>query len=990
MQVGAAQAGAAQTTAANADASAKRNIQTNGSNLLIVIDQEQTELKDWLSEKTMLMPIKVFVKGAAAETDAFIDGNAIQDLPSSPLEAADLIKAQCSGSDQVLILSKDASKEELAYFFKWYKGTKSSDKEAVTAFSSAVQKGFLQRVLLFFLNLLYGLRLKGVPMPFVLLPDKLVNAQVLYGQSLNKYAFLGHQTNINGQAKEVLLPVNDAALSIKEFVNVKLAYFKYLFYRRFGQPAQEIKHTATWSASLRDGNFGLYNLLYHAVLFVSIFLFPLLSFDYGITWDEPVLSEYAEDILKYYASDGENKEVFDMTKHARNATVHYSASFDVIAAVLHKYISPFGIYETRHLLNALMGVLAILFSARIGRELGSWRMGLLVAVFMLLSPRYFGHSMNNPKDIPFLLGYAAGLFYMIRFFKQLPNPTPTTLLWLTVSMAFMISVKIGGLIIVGLFGLFSGIYWLGEGVLTSWKKATGRLPKYFAYLVGIVLGSYFLGIWFWPWGYEKPFENPLLSLTEFTNFRFLITYELFEGERINMDSPPWYYTFKWIGITAPIFVLVGFLVSFARLIANKNFSKRAFQLMLLFAFLFPVVYTIVQNSTLYSGWRHLMFVYVPMVVLAASGWEWIMNIKQKWVPLVAALAIILLAVSPLYWIVKNHPNQYVYFNELTGGVNGAYKEYETEYWCNSMKQAVEWLIENEELGKEKIRVAANFEITTAQYFANKYPERIQMLWTRENEKYKQKWDYAFFGTRGMPKQLIEASFPPKGTIHTIKADTVPLIAIVKSKNDYIAQAFKLRGENKRNEALELAEKAVDFEPNNVEAQRIKGMLLIDLNQNDEAIRTLSKVISLNPDDFVAYTLAGIAYNRKKQYENAIRLFNKSIELKVNNTSGYLNRGRSYMALKNFNQALENFQEAAKYDNGRNPRIYVEASIALLQQGMANPQIKRNRFELAIRNMKLALEMNPNQKDVYRNLVFAYRELGDEANAARYQKMLQGN
>jgi len=295
-----------------------------------------------------------------------------------------------------------------------------------------------------------------------------------------------------------------------------------------------------------------------------------------------------------------------------------------------------------------------------------------------------------------------------------------------------------------------------------------------------------------------------------------------------------------------------------------------------------------------------------------------------------------------------------------------------------------------ELGKEKIRVAANFEITTAQYFANKYPERIQMLWTRENEKYKQKWDYAFFGTRGMPKQLIEASFPPKGTIHTIKADTVPLIAIVKSKNDYIAQAFKLRGENKRNEALELAEKAVDFEPNNVEAQRIKGMLLIDLNQNDEAIRTLSKVISLNPDDFVAYTLAGIAYNRKKQYENAIRLFNKSIELKVNNTSGYLNRGRSYMALKNFNQALENFQEAAKYDNGRNPRIYVEASIALLQQGMANPQIKRNRFELAIRNMKLALEMNPNQKDVYRNLVFAYRELGDEANAARYQKMLQGN
>ena len=954
-------------------------VQTNSNALLVVIEEQQNDLKDWLSEKEKTGPIEFAVLS---------DIPATQNLSSEPEQAILQIKNDHEQTNHVLLVAKNTTKEELDNFFNWYKKANTSEHQKGYIFSTGVQKGFLQRLVLFFINLLYGLGLKGKPTSFALFPKSMLDGSMLYGQNLSGFAFTAYLSDKSPYMEEVVLPNVGASLSFKDFVLQKLAYFKFFFYKRISQPIKEINNDKALLTSLKHGNHGAYNLLYHGLLLFAFILFPLLSFDYGITWDEPVLSEYAEDILKFYASDGENREVFDMTKHARNATVHYSASFDVIAALLHKYISPFGIYETRHLLNALMGVLAILFSARIGRELGSWRMGALVAIFMLLSPRYFGHSMNNPKDIPFLLGYAAGLYYMIRFFKQLPNPTPTTLLWLTFSMAFMISVKIGGLIIVGLFGLFCGVYWLGEGITHSWKKATSHLPKYLAYLVGIIIVSYLLGIWFWPWGYEKPFENPLLSLTEFTNFRFLITYELFEGERINMDSPPWYYTFKWIGITAPLFVLIGFVFSLL-VFAKKSLGKRAFQLMLIFAFLFPIVYTIVQNSTLYSGWRHLMFVYVPLVVLAASGWEWLINLEKKWIPTLATVLILLLATKPLYWIVKNHPNQYVYFNELTGGINGAYKEYETEYWCNSMKQAVEWLIENEEFGEEKIRIAANFEITTAQYFANKYPEKIQMLWTRENEKYKEKWDYAFFGTRGMPKQLIEASFPPKGTIHMIKADTVPLLAIVKSENDYIAQAFKLRGENKRNEALELAEKAVAFEPNNVEAQRIKGMLLIDLNKNDEAIRTLSKVIALNPDDFVAYTLAGIAYNRKKQYEDAIRLFNKSIELKVNNTSGYLNRGRAYMALKNLNLALENFQEAAKYDNGRNPRIYVEASIALLQQGLANPNIKRNRFELAIRNMKLALQMNPNQKDVIQNLVYAYRELGDESNAQKYQQMLQG-
>lgn len=928
--------------------------------------------------------LKVFVLGELTE---YVEN--VHSVSENPEIAINEIKAICSeqGDVDCLLINSEFDKEKFDHINKWYHHHK--QKSDALYFVEKLPNGFLQKLLLVIINLLYGLNLKGTAIPYTLINSKALNAFDLYDYPSGDYNYISQLRGNHPEAAEVLLTDAQSEIKFSDIVSIKLAYFKKLFFEKFLLPIKQIKQDKSGVSGLKNGNHGLYNLAYHLILFLAFIIIPLLSFDYGITWDEPVLVEYADDIIKYYSSGGENKEVFDMKKHARNATMHYSASFDVMAAVLAK-VSPFGIYETRHLLNALMGVLAIMFTARIGKELGSWRIGLIAALFMILSPRYFGHSMNNPKDIPFLLGYAASLLYMIRFFKQLPAPSPATLLWLTVSMAFMISVKIGGLIVIGLFGVFSGAYWLYEGISQSWKKATGHLPKYVLYLVVIIFFSYFLGIWFWPFGYEKPFENPIISLTEFTNFRFLITYELFEGERINMDSPPWYYTFKWIGISVPLFVLAGFVLSLLPTLFKKGTSQKGILLMMFFGFFFPIIYTIIQNSTLYSGWRHLMFVYVPMIVLAAAGWNYLINLDKKWMPVAATVMVVGLFIKPAYWMVKNHPNEYVYFNEFVGGINGAYKHYETEYWCNSMKQATEWLIENGNLSEEeKTRVAANFEINSAQYYANKYPERVQILWTRENEKYKEKWDYAFFGTRGMPQALIEASFPPKGTIHMIKADTVPLLAIVKREHDYIAEAFDLRDAGKRQEALEMAEKAVEFDPQNVEGQRIKGMLQIDLNINDDAIKTLSKVIQLNPDDFVAYTLAGIAYNRKKDYEAAIRLFNKSIELKVNNSSGYLNRGRSYMALKKYNLALENFEEAAKYDNGRNPRIFVEASIALLQQGLDNPQIKNNRFQLAIRNMHRALEMNPNQRDVYQNLVYAYKEIGDEANAMKYMNILEG-
>jgi hypothetical protein len=45
-------------------------------------------------------------------------------------------------------------------------------------------------------------------------------------------------------------------------------------------------------------------------------------------------------------------------------------------------------------------------------------------------------------------------------------------------------------------------------------------------------------------------------------------------------------------------------------------------------------------------------------------------------------------------IITYHPYQLSYFNELVGGIKGAYGKYDMDYWGISQKKAVQWVNEN--------------------------------------------------------------------------------------------------------------------------------------------------------------------------------------------------------------------------------------------------------------------------------------------------------
>ena len=81
--------------------------------------------------------------------------------------------------------------------------------------------------------------------------------------------------------------------------------------------------------------------------------------------------------------------------------------------------------------------MGIFFTGLLAREAGSWRTGLIGLLILTFSPYFFGHAMNNPKDIPFASSFVMSLYFIVRYLKQLPKPSTAVIFQLILSIAFV-------------------------------------------------------------------------------------------------------------------------------------------------------------------------------------------------------------------------------------------------------------------------------------------------------------------------------------------------------------------------------------------------------------------------------------------------------------------------------------------------------------------------------------------------------------------------
>ena len=356
----------------------------------------------------------------------------------------------------------------------------------------------------------------------------------------------------------------------------------------------------------------------------------------------------------------------------------------------------------RHLCTFLVcfgGLVSVYQLAR--RRFDDWRLGLLAALWLLLSPRMFAESFYNDKDAVFMALFAMATNTGVRL---LLRPTAGRAIWHAVACAITIDVRIMGILLplatVGLLG------WRGVRGEVRWARLAGIVAGYLALLVLLVVAL-------WPYLWVAPLDNFLAAFEHMKTFRWggVVFYG---GEFILATELPWHYAPVWLLITTPpLYVAAGLLGlglvawhlgrQYWRLWATEQGMQ---DVLFLALFVGPLLAVILFHSVLYDGWRQLYFVYPAFLLLGLRGWVAAAQWRPRWLAwprvLYAGTALSLLATAAQ--MVRDHPLQNVYFSALAGP--DVAHRYELDYWGLGYRQDVEYVARHDDRPHIKLHAKA--------------------------------------------------------------------------------------------------------------------------------------------------------------------------------------------------------------------------------------------------------------------------------------------
>lgn len=675
--------------------------------------------------------------------------------------------------------------------------------------------------------------------------------------------------------------------------------------------------TAKKSATAQAANTLAENPIYKKAFWIVIGLLAIvmswLSTSTGINADDRWQIAKSKAIVAYYYTFGQDTSIYRTYEQSQALIAqygpekakelgfdkwvpdpdklrYYGGFFELTTGVINDLLGnedefSWSYINVRHIFNALLGVLCIMFAGLLAVEFLGWRAALFTAIILALSPNFFGHSLMNPKDIPFAFGYLMTVYFLVRFIRTLPEVNWKIVAGLVAAIAITLNIRAGGLLLIVYTVFFSLAFYFFQAYIKKDKRFADnkKLAKVVAALGLVSVAGYFLGIIFWPFGLSNPLTATFEALELLTNYEVNIR-QLFDGVQIMSEELPWYYLPKYLVITNPFILHLGLMLFLVLLI--KYFKQLDWQLLafLLFVTLFPVFYILYKNSNVYNGWRHILFVYPLLVVFAASGWELLLRtLNVKWGAYAVGGAIALLLLMPAVWMASNHPYYYTYFNQLAGGTGEAYKKYETDYWMLGVREVSLKLYEQEKLAAspKKIIIGTNCYYPTMVYFGILNKENIEVQYIRDGEKWQKPWDYGiYYNGYVSPYMLQNGMFPPSSSIIVAKAAGAPLCAVIKRQDTFDIQAYDLMAKQAYAEAAQAFAKAVQTRNHEYDLFRDMGFCYLNLNDLPNAIAALSKAVSFNPDDFASNYYLGVAYVQgpKPNIGMAANYLNKALEI----------------------------------------------------------------------------------------------------------------
>lgn len=427
-------------------------------------------------------------------------------------------------------------------------------------------------------------------------------------------------------------------------------------------------------------------------LFVLMTLIGLIATpDYGMPWDEELEIRTLGSNVREYVSlfKGKDSEPYQSSTgipfpdYLLNPDMDHgqSAYYPLTPALFADY-GPNGprtlmlIWHGYTFLIFMAAVLGLYFVCKF--LMGDWKYGLLGSLFLFLSPRFFAEGHYNSKDMVVMsfviLLIAAGI-------KLIESRRFSSALIFAFVAAIATNMRVTALFMFGLLGL---LYLVDLTVKREWNARNLQvgLTAVFSFL----LISYLIT----PAAWRTPLDYIAYVIRRSSNFADWPGVVYFQGY-VHRPVPSSYIP-TMIALTTPNLILVltllghiSAIADFFRGLIRKTLTRETHYLIICIIFIWTfLLFAIIRQPILYNSWRHLYFLYGPMLILAVAAVRFLVRRAKGKLKLlvVAAVALQLLVCAILIGI--SHPFQYVYYNPLAG--KDPAQKYEFDYWNVSQTQ----------------------------------------------------------------------------------------------------------------------------------------------------------------------------------------------------------------------------------------------------------------------------------------------------------------
>lgn len=415
-----------------------------------------------------------------------------------------------------------------------------------------------------------------------------------------------------------------------------------------------------------------------------------LTFDqHGISNDEYVQHTYGQLLLDWYRTGFKDDDAF----HYRNLYL-YGGLFDLVAAWLQPH-TLLWVWDLRHLLSALFGLLGFYGVVQYAKLLGGSRLAWLTMLGLFLTSAWSGAMFTHTKDVPFATCMLWALYATAWVIRDMEQVRAKYIVLLGLAVGGALGLRVGGAFAV--IYLFVLVVWR---ILSDYQQyQTPILMRCWRMLLVLlpagVMAFIFMAIC-WPWSVIEA-DNLLEAAQSFSHFDFSMQ-TIANGVVYNISDVPRSYLFQYLAVKLPEVVLLGLLglpllgLLNARVKHNSAPTQRVALITLCVGIFFPLLFVIEDRPALYNGVRHFTFL-LPLIVLLGSWslltiWQRLSLVVGQWrrwvAPLWLGLALGLATVN-LVDIVQLYPYDYVRINRVAGSPQQAQYQWEGDYWSSALR-----------------------------------------------------------------------------------------------------------------------------------------------------------------------------------------------------------------------------------------------------------------------------------------------------------------